>query len=50
MSLLDGIDHLNAQRLNVFNDTIESGMEYSGTLSPCNIRSMDKEKERNHPP
>ena len=32
MGLLDGMGHLNAQRLNIFNDTVENGMENSGTL------------------
>lgn len=33
--------HLNSQSLNILSNTAENGLEYSGTLSLCDICSMD---------
>ena len=41
--------HLNAQSLKILNNTADNGMEYSGTFSPCDICSVEKSKQRNHP-
>lgn len=41
--------HLNSQSLQILNSTADNGMEYCGTFSPCDICSVEKSKQRNHP-
>ena len=41
--------HLNAQILQIFNNTADNSLEYSRMFSLCDIYSVKKSKQRNHP-
>lgn len=41
--------YMNARSLNIVNNTADNGLECRGTHSPCDICSMEKTEQRNHP-
>ena len=41
--------HLNAQTIQMLNNTANNGLEYSGMFSSCDICSAQKRKQVNHP-